>query len=54
MLYSMYKAEQYKKNQPAMSMQEFMRMLEDEQRSRNGMPPAPGLKPPLPQVAQSQ
>jgi hypothetical protein len=53
-LYSMYKAEQYKNDQPAMSMQEFMRMLEEEQRRRGGMPPAPGLKPPLPQVAQSQ
>ena len=54
MLYSMYKAEQYKRNQPAVSFQEFIAMVEAEQRRREGMPPAPSVKPQLPQASQIQ
>jgi len=44
-LYNWYVAEQYEKNKPAMSMQEFMRALETAQRGQNGLPPTPTLKP---------
>ena len=54
MLYSMYKAEQYKRNQPAMSFLEFVAMVEAEQRRREGMPPTPSVKPQLPQASQTQ
>ena len=52
--YSMYKAEMYKRGQKDIpSFQEFMRMIEEEQRSRMGVPPRPGLKPQdLPQRVQ--
>jgi len=44
--YSMYKAEMYKRGQKDIpSFQEFMKMIEQEQRSRMGVPPRPGLKP---------
>jgi hypothetical protein len=54
--YSMYKAEMYKRGQKDIpSFQEFMRMIEQEQRSRMGVPPRPGLKPQdLPQRVQGQ
>lgn len=51
-LYNWYVADQYEKNKPAMSMQEFMQALEASQRQQNGLPPTPSLKPEaLPQQA---
>ena len=54
MLYSMYKAEQYKKGQPAMSLREFVEALEAEQRRREGLPSTPSIKPQSLPVLQTQ
>ncbi|MEO0975965.1 MAG: hypothetical protein AAFY24_01850 [Pseudomonadota bacterium] len=43
--YNNYASEQYKKNKPAVSLQEFMSAMEDEMRSREGLPPTPSVKP---------
>ncbi|MEO1187784.1 MAG: hypothetical protein AAFW60_01830 [Pseudomonadota bacterium] len=43
--YSWYASEQYKKNKPTMSLQEFMEKMDSELRGRQALPSAPSLKP---------